>query len=124
MSSVDIDASSTWKVEDHLAGTSYHKVQITNRKMNMNVSSWIAYWKHHTGLKVPRCCPGNKVDVNKSVAEQQICHEIDNVVGAHVRIKDANGNVRFAIVPACKRCNNWENEVRTEERYVAASLLI
>ena len=121
MTSADIDASSTWEVNDHLTSTSYHKVQITNKKKEINVSGWISYWKHHTGLKVPSCCPGNKVDVNKSTAEQQVCHEIDSgkVVGAHVRIKDADKNVRFAIVPACKKCNNWENEVRPSREYLS-----
>ena len=119
MSLVDVNSSISYEVTDHLAGTSYHKVQISNKKKDMKITSWISYWKHHTGLPLPRCCPGNSVDVNKPAGEQQVAHELHSVVGAHVRIKDTEGNVRFGIVPACKTCNNWE--VRKEIRLHTSS---
>jgi hypothetical protein len=106
------DIFSTWEVNDHLGGTSYHKIQMSNKKEGIHVQGWISYWKHHTGLEVPRYCPGNKVDVDKSTKGQTKAHRLENVVGAHVRIKDPDGNVRFAVVPACKKCNNVANEVR------------
>jgi hypothetical protein len=35
-----------------------------------------------------------------------------NVVGAHVRLTDEEGNIKFAIVPSCKTCNNTHNEYK------------
>ena len=95
-------------VQYHIAGTSYHKVNYPYRDADgksQTVASWIAYWQHHTGLPIPVCCPGRK-DL-----DQKDAHAMgEHVKGAHVRLIDAQGNVKFAIVPSCSKCNNTNNE--------------
>jgi len=95
-------------VQYHIKSTSYHKVSYSysdSSGKSKQVGGWIGYWQHHTGLPSPTHCPGRK-DI-----DQKDAHQMGNVViGAHVRLVDKSGNVKFAIVPSCSMCNNTHNE--------------
>lgn len=96
-------SSSTYRVVDHLAGTSYHRVSFS--KNRSSVQNWKAFWILHAGKPFPPLCPG------RSGVDQLDAHSIGTSgLGAHTRIVDDDGNVRFAIVPACHCCNNTRNE--------------
>ena len=102
-----MSVENTWKVDKHIASTSYHKVKISR----LNIHSWAKFYKYYTESDLlPPCCPGFKPDTSSAAQgieyQKKVAHEIPNsgarVVGAHVRIKDKDGNIRFGIVPTCK----------------------
>lgn len=105
--------SATWEFDAHLNSTTHHGHPIYNNPTSdSDVTSWISFWRDKTGKDVPKFCPGvHPSDVRFATHAHEFGYKISGfkkVVGAHVRIKDATGNVRFGIVPACNKCNSAE----------------
>ena len=101
-----MSVENTWEVDDHIKATTYHKVNISP----LNIHSWTKFYKFHTKSDLlPPCCPGYIPEISYTAKpiewQEKKAHKIPNdstgVVGAHVRIKDKDGNIRFGIVPTC-----------------------
>ncbi|GMH74472.1 hypothetical protein TL16_g06475 [Triparma laevis f. inornata] len=91
--------SVTWEFDAHLNSTTHHGHPIYNNPTSdCNVTSWISFWRDKTGKDVPKFCPGvHPSDDRFATHAHEFGYKISGfkkVVGAHVRIKDATGNVR------------------------------
>ena len=105
-SELDAATAPEFEVARHLKGTTYHRVDFGHKKdattgKKAKINNWIKYWQLHTGEHLPKFCPGRK--------NEKKAHELCSYVGAHCIVTRGDESY-FCIVPACRSCNNHNNE--------------
>jgi len=92
---------------EHLAGTTYHKIS----------GGWKKFWEDNVpkGVKPTKYCPCSR--------DFEDVHELTSSwVGAHVVIRK-DDRFYFAVVPACKKCNNVNNVYPVNYECTAVTIL-
>lgn len=87
-------------------GITVHNVIGTSKEPKPNeCDSFLDFWEKSVGVKVDKC-----LAVSRHVCKAGCRAEVDEIVGAHVRVDGLQCPLDEAwIVPLCKLCNNDDN---------------